>query len=69
MREGCHFEEIRRGGDGAKTTLDGALLFLSPKVGTGGFDGGDMALGLLLIGERSDRDGWCRPKSRSEYTT
>lgn len=64
--DGCQREEMRRGGDGATTTFDGADLFLSPKVGTGGLAGGGA---MMLEGKRSERDGWCRPKSRSEYTT
>lgn len=42
MRDGCHLEEMRRGGEGATVTLEGADLFLSPNVGTGGLDGGGM---------------------------
>lgn len=42
MRDGCHLDEMRRGGDGAMITLEGADLFLSPNVGTGGLDGGAM---------------------------
>lgn len=45
MRDGCHLDDMRRGGDGARDTLEGADLFRSPKVGTGGLAGGDMALG------------------------